>query len=119
MGLLFASLMTSNFCSSGIYGLRLWHRIRFSETESRFDKQLKEQLFLLRSVIAVGLFVITLRELALHLVHCPSLAAKLTAAQVSEKLEIIYLKPGAANQNDTPVNSIDSPGTISCYSVVK
>lgn len=63
--------------------------------------------------------MITLWEPALHLIHCSSLAAKLTAAQVSEKLEIIYLKPGAANWNDTSANSVDSPGTISRYSVIK
>lgn len=61
----------------------------------------------------------TLRELALHLVHFSVLAARLTAAQVSEKLEVIYLKPSASNWNYTFVNSIDSPETISCYSVTK
>lgn len=62
-------LMTSSFPSSGICGLKLWHRNRFSGTESLFSKQLKEQLFLeLALGFAVGLFVITLGELALHLV---------------------------------------------------
>lgn len=51
--------------------------------------------------------------------HCSVLAAKLTAAGVSGKLEVIYLKPGAANWNYTFVNSADSPGTISCSSVIK
>lgn len=61
----------------------------------------------------------TLRELALHSVHFSVLAAKLTAAQVSGKSEVIYLKPSTANWNYMFVNSIDSPGTISCYSVMK
>lgn len=44
MGLLFVSLMTSSFCNSAIYGLKLWHRIQFSGAEALFSKQLKELL---------------------------------------------------------------------------